>query len=1298
MSRHGKIEEFVPGPSSNWQQYVERFAFFFQANDIVTPDKQRAVFLASCGPSIYALVRSLLQPSSPETKTFAEIVDVVSNHFTPKPSEIMERFRFNKRNQLPTESIADYVSELRRLSEHCGYGDALEIMIRDRLVCVLREETLQTRLLEEANLSLKSALKICLASETASRNTSDIRTCRSENVLHVNSSKRGAGKNNDNRSSQKSNSASFKPCYRCNGSHDSDSCKFKGAVCDYCHKLGHIQPACMSKIRDSKRQGNNGNKRKQRVNNSNCNNVSVDSTSKCNDESVYTLYNMDLDNNPVPPTYVVAPAINGISHAFEVDSGCGRSLISENTFSKLWPRGSIKLQPSTIKARTWSRQVIQPLGTAEVSVEFNGNKVNLPLLVMKGSGPSLLGRNWFKHFGIQLTGLNSVSFEVNSRPAVQSILDKYDQVFSKEVGTFDGPLVHIDITPDAVPKFRKARPVPFALRASVDEEIERLVNSGLWRPVKHSRWASPIVVVPKKNGKIRICGDYSDTVNPVMVVEQYPLPTVTELLSTLAGGTVFTKLDFEDAYAQLSLDEASQELLTFNTQKGLFAPTRLTFGSRVAAAVFQRFIETELKGIPRTVAYQDDTLLSGTDVAQHDQILTQVLDRLVQKGLKLKKEKCYVSKPSVDFLGFRIDSTGVHPLDEKIKSIRDAPPPVDKAQLQSFLGLVNYYACFMPNKATVLEPLHRLLDAHAKWSWTKSHQDSFDHLKKLVHSSSVLVHYDLNKPLLLACDASPYGVGAVLEHVMPDGTERPVAFASRTMSSTERNYAQIDKEALSIIFAVKKFHQYLFGRHFKIYTDHKPLLGILNPRKAIPLILSPRMLRWRLLLDAYSFELCYRPGDKHCNADALSRLPIKVPDNQPPDPADVLLFELDEASPLTDKEIATLSRNDPEISAVLRQITSSAPWSLDDPCFQPFKSRLQELSVHKGCLLWGSRVVIPNKARSEVLHTLHTGHPGVVVMKALARSYVWWPGLDQQIEDFVHGCHACQANRNALPSDKSGVWSWPSAPWSRIHLDFAGPFQRQMFLILVDAHSKWLEVRPVPSTSADVTIAELRSIFATFGLPARIVSDNGSPFSSAAFGEFLKRNGIRHSFAPPYHPSTNGQAERLVQTTKSALRKISSGDWKLRLARFLFSQHMLPSTVTGQSPAELLMGRKLPSHLDLLHPDIRRDMHNKQYEQYVSSTPNGPRHVYSEGAPVYVRNYSRGDKWVPAVVSQVSGPLQYSVSDLEGRVLRRHTDQMRRRTSFGPSQDPVVEPVLPSTSRAVASYPLDPAVAGGKLK
>jgi len=294
------------------------------------------------------------------------------------------------------------------------------------------------------------------------------------------------------------------------------------------------------------------------------------------------------------------------------------------------------LQPSTIKARTWSRQVIQPLGSAEVNVEFNGNKVNLPLLVMKGSGPSLLGRNWFKQFGIQLTGLNSVSFEVNSRPAVQNILDKYDQVFSKEVGTFDGPLVHIDITPDAVPKFRKARPVPFALRASVDEEIERLVNSGLWRPVKHSRWTSPIVVVPKKNGKIRICGDYSDTVNPVMVVEQYPLPTVTELLSTLAGGTVFTKLDFEDAYAQLSLDEASQELLTFNTQKGLFAPTRLTFGSRVAAAVFQRFIETELKGIPRTVAYQDDTLLSGTDVAQHDKILTQVLDRLVQKGVAFK--------------------------------------------------------------------------------------------------------------------------------------------------------------------------------------------------------------------------------------------------------------------------------------------------------------------------------------------------------------------------------------------------------------------------------------------------------------------------------------------------------------------------------------------------------------------------------------------------------------------------------------------------------------------------------------
>jgi len=183
----------------------------------------------------------------------------------------------------------------------------------------------------------------------------------------------------------------------------------------------------------------------------------------------------------------------------------------------------------------------------------------------------------------------------------------------------------------------------------------------------------------------------------------------------------------------------------------------------------------------------------------------------------------------------------------------------------------------------------------------------------------------------------------------------------------------------------------------------------------------------------------------------------------------------------------------------------------------------------------------------------------------------------------------------------------------------------------------------------------------------------------------VKRNGIRYSFAPPYHPSTNGQAERLVQTTKSALRKITSGDWKLRLARFLFSQHMLPSTVTGQSPAELLMGRKLPSHLDLLHPDIRRDMHNKQYEHYVSSTPTGPRHVYSEGAPVYVRNYSRGDKWVPAVVTQVSGPLQYSVADLEGRVLRRHTDQMRRRSSYGVSNQ--AEPMISSPSVQLTAPP-----------
>ena len=234
---------------------------------------------------------------------------------------------------------------------------------------------------------------------------------------------------------------------------------------------------------------------------------------------------------------------------------------------------------------------------------------------------------------------------------------------------------------------------------------------------------------------------------------------------------------------------------------------------------------------------------------------------------------------SVEYLGHIVDSEGLHSTEEKVKAIVNAPSPSNVTELRSFLGLLNYYGRFMKNLSMQLRPLHELLKRESVWKWTSDCEAAFKSAKDQLLQSTIVVHYDTRKPLKLACDASPYGVGAVISHVMENGEEKPIAFASRTLTEAESKYAQIEKEALSIIFGVKKFHKYLYGRKFSLITDHKPLLAILGPQSAIPTLAALRMQRWALILMAYNYEIEYRQSADHANADALSRLPSKGQDN-----------------------------------------------------------------------------------------------------------------------------------------------------------------------------------------------------------------------------------------------------------------------------------------------------------------------------------------------------------------------------------------------------------------------------------
>ena len=308
---------------------------------------------------------------------------------------------------------------------------------------------------------------------------------------------------------------------------------------------------------------------------------------------------------------------------------------------------------------------------------------------------------------------------------------------------------------------------------------------------------------------------------------------------------------------------------------------------------------------------------------------------------------------------------------------------------------------FLPDLLTVLTPLYKLLRKGAPWKWGKEEKQAFQTSEDLLTSSSLLVHFDPQLNLILACDASAYGVGAVLAHKIPDGTEQPIGYVSRTLSESEKNYSQLEKEALACVFGVRQFYSYLFGHHFELFTDHQPLLALLNEHRPTSPQASARVRRWALLLSTYEYTLRFRNTHAHANADALSRLPLPIlPEQVPTPPEFVLLTERLADSPVTSDQIRSWTRRDPMFASVLQFVRQGWP-SRCDPELAPFSSRKSELALHDGCIVWGARVVVPPQGRQLVLQELHDGHLGMTKMKALARMYAWWPGINKDMDEIA---------------------------------------------------------------------------------------------------------------------------------------------------------------------------------------------------------------------------------------------------------------------------------------------------------
>lgn len=708
-----------------------------------------------------------------------------------------------------------------------------------------------------------------------------------------------------------------------------------------------------------------------------------------------------------------------------------------------------------------------------------------------------------------------------------------------------------------------------------------MLESGIIEEVPEvpTGWVSPLVVIPKADGDIRICVDMR-CANQAIVRERQPIPTIEEVLLDLNGSTVFSRVDLKWGFHQILLAEESRHVTTFVTHRGLYRYTRLMFGVTSAPEKYQQIIRDVLRGCEGVANIADDLIIHGRGEEQHDKRLLAVLDRLREAGLTLNKDKCEFRLPRLTFFGHEVTQTGIEPSEEKVAAIRQAGPPQNVSEARSFLGLAQFVSKFVPDLSSIAEPIQRLTHKNTEFKWGKEQQLAFEKLKELITHADVLAYFDVNSRTRIVADASPVGLGAVLTQL--HGSEwRVIAYASRRLSDVERRYSQTEKEALALVWACERFNMYVFGREFELETDHKPLEYIYSQKSKT----SARVERWVLRLQAYHFKVVYRPGKTNI-ADALSRLNCGFQGNDGED-YDFVHAVVENSVPcaLTPAELEKASAEDMELN-LIKECVQTGDWSqCNVPAYLHVKN---ELCTYGGLLLRGSRLVIPRELRPRVLELAHEGHQGIVKTKCRLRSKVWWPKMDADAEKLCRSCHGCQVVSEYAPPEPMARALPPSGPWEDCAADILGPLPSgESLLVVVDYFSRYFEVVILRSTSSTRLIEALKPIFARFGVPHTLKTDNGPQLVSEEFEAFLAENGIEHRTTTPLWPRANGEVERQNRTLMKSVQiaHIEGKDWRQELQTFLTAYRSTPQMTTGATPFYLMFGREMRSKL----PDLRRE-------------------------------------------------------------------------------------------------------------
>jgi transposase InsO family protein len=1141
----------------------------------VVSSKLMDLFLTYVGKDAYTHIKSLVAPQNPAEMKYGDLKTSIAGHLQPKTIEIAERYKFHQIRQ-GGRTVAVFISTLRKAAETCNFAGELDTNLRDRFVVGLEDESVVRKLLLENALTLEKAVQCASNAEEVRNLQVSMKATQYGTSSSVNAVKH-----------QKAEIRTRGPKARAEGEGTASSCKFCGRVhalrqcpafgktCNKCQKKHHFAVVCKST-------------------------VNLVQQYHSDSESEYSDVLSVTGQGRLSGRCLVEATVEGHSFRPMIDTGSGPSIVP-HSWVEMFPDLKGKCVPvceTLISFSGGKVPVSRRLEGVQLTVGSKQGRVNL---MVADRGQALLGMDVIEQLGLVTLNVNEV------------------RVAERVEAT-------IEVAADAKPRFCKPRKLPYALEEPVLKELERLQQLGIVVQVESSEWATPTVVVHKPDGRVRICGDFQTTINPLIPSSVTAGLDIDDTLAKLAGCDTFSKIDVKDAYLQVPLDKASQLLTVISTPFGLYKYLCLPFGVKSAPHIFQTKMMRLLFDLETVHCHLDDVLIATKPGQDHDQLLAEVKRRLEKACLPINDKKSVYRQKEVNHLGYRIRANQIRPDSGKVKNLRDVPVPREAKELQRFVCAAGFYAKFIPKFADVVHPLRELVRAET-YKWESEHGKAFECLKDAL-CGCVLKAFNPKEDVELICDASAVAVGAVLSQ-----GGQPVLYISKTLSQAERNYSQLDREALAIIYAVKRLHKYVYGRKFAIVTDHKPLEYILKQDGCKSAHANQRVIRWGVFLANYDYEIVGRRTNEIPMADMLSRVEVG---------SDVATFDVGAVDIFfkADRNLRAAIVATFEVCkqfALLKQYVKFGwPKVIKNisVALRPYYRVHSELSFHDELLYRNGRLIVPKPLRQTILDNLHSAHLGMVKMKSLARSRYWWPEVDQDIERTCRECAACQ--RIKRPQTMGGERSWPESgvPFARVHVDYAGPIEGHYFLLVVDSYSNYPFVYRTEGETAAETLAKLKEVFGIVGLPRCLVSDNGPAFRAEEFRQYFIKRGVELWNSPVGHPKSNGLVERFVGNFKLHMKLTEGkGDLESRVHNFLL-QYRVAGIKGGKSPAEHIF----------------------------TFVPRMPVLLVKPGQPIYYQNFRKNlpSTFERGVVISTTGRTCINVHDLEtDKGHTRHVDQVK---------------------------------------